>query len=218
MTLGSRRRSTRRAAGLLRSPGRCARRFFKCCRRWSASSSTSCGFRYFFSRWWRSRPKCLQSLCSSSVSCSTSSKLTSARFSFTITRRAIPRLVPQAEHFQLLQLAWNLFKALIERAEDFIEPQLSGGVLATALCFPGVHNSRWFLAWHMLDCRSVMVSRARPRFCGFFGLAPSFLAEAPSRFLGARPKQARANRVASSSNVSKVASPLASRLTRFGSS
>jgi hypothetical protein len=35
----------------------------------------------------------------------------------------LPSLVPQAELFQLLQLAEGLFKALIERVEDLVKAQ-----------------------------------------------------------------------------------------------
>jgi hypothetical protein len=79
--------------------------------------------------------------------------------------------VPQAELFQYLQLAQHLFKALVEGVEDFVEPQLSDGVLATALCFIGVRGFRWF--WHgtcWTDvCRSLQVGQDR-------GLRVAFLA------------------------------------------
>jgi len=53
--------------------------------------------------------------------------------------------VPRAEFFQLLRLAQDLFKSLIERVEDFVKAQ-HPGCAATALCFPGVHSVLWF--WH----------------------------------------------------------------------
>jgi hypothetical protein len=46
---------------------------------------------------------------------------------------SLPRLAPHAEVFQFLQQAQHLFKALIERVEDFVKPQLSGDALVTAL-------------------------------------------------------------------------------------
>ena len=56
----------------------------------------------------------------------------------------LPRLVPQAEFLQLLQLGEDLFEALIDRVKDLVKAQLPGGVLVTALSFPGVHSFRWF--------------------------------------------------------------------------
>jgi hypothetical protein len=58
----------------------------------------------------------------------------------------LPRLLPQAERFELLQLAEDLFKALVKLVEDFVELQFSGGALAMPLLRPGVRGFRWF--WH----------------------------------------------------------------------
>jgi hypothetical protein len=79
--------------------------------------------------------------------------LTSARFLLDHHAEGLPWLVPQAELLQLLQLAEDLFKALIERVENLVKAQLPGGALALALSFPGVHGFRWF--WHGTWCAHV---------------------------------------------------------------
>ena len=54
--------------------------------------------------------------------------------------------MPQAELFQLPQLAKDLFKALSERIEDFEALQLSDGALVTVRRFIGVRSFGGF--WH----------------------------------------------------------------------
>lgn len=65
---------------------------------------TACGSRSFLSAGGEAGQKSVQSLSSPSASRSTSSKLTLARLSSAITRRAFHRWLPQAEIFEFLQL------------------------------------------------------------------------------------------------------------------
>ena len=142
----TRSRASLSRSGLGRDAGYCggvprcsARRFFSCCRRRSASISTSCGSRSFFSRSRRSRPK-VQSLSSRSASCSTKFEVDLGAVLFHDLAGGLPRRCPRPSFSSCCSWPRTCSKPLIDVVEDFVEPQLSNAVLAKALalCCPGV--------------------------------------------------------------------------------